>query len=454
MPRQIRMLIGISLLWLPMSMLFDGINSLVLPVQLNSLAAAGSQATLLGLITFAGLVAGGVVQPLAGALSDHFHFRLGRQGFIGLGLLFTLASLAIFVTLHSLVGLMFAYLAIQVSAGIAQAGQQALIPDLVQPEKRGLASGFKGFMDLSGAMLGFVILGWLLSSAGAVWAIAVIAAALLVSYLLALFLTPRVSDAAPRGPAVPLAITQIFHIDMAGRRPFLQLLLVRFLFLLGIYVTGRFLLLFVADRLHLPAAQAAQQAGNLLAILALVTVLASPLTGWLADRFGRRSLIFVGAILAALSAILLIPSVSAAQIAIFGSLMSLGSASFSSASWAMLADLVPRAQSARYFGIANISTVGAAAAAGLFGPLVDLGNRLLPGSGFSLLFGAAALAFIASAISALWLKQHVVKEDLYVGQKDRNGKQIRADTTGLDVVSLQADPALPEEDQDPARGPA
>ena len=73
---------------------------------------------------------------------------------------------------------------------------------------------------------------------------------------------------------------------------------------------------------------------------------------------------------------------------------------------------------------------------------------------FTLILGAAALAFLASAISALVLNRQMVKEDSYVGQKDGNRRKIRADAARLAVISLQADPALPEEDQDPARGAA
>jgi len=61
------------------------------------------------------------------------------------------------------------------------------------------------------------------------------------------------------------------------------------LFLLGTYAVGRFFLYFVADRLGIPRLQAADEAGSLLAGLALATALASPAAGWLADRHGRGS---------------------------------------------------------------------------------------------------------------------------------------------------------------------
>ena len=443
MGRQLRLLFGISVFWLALSVLFDGVNTLVLPLQLSEFADQSHQATILGLLTFVGLIAGALVQPIAGTFSDRLQPFLGRKGFIGIGLVLSLASLYFFATSHSIAGATIGYLAIQVSASIAQAGQQGLIPDLVDENRRGLASGLKGFMDLTGAMLGFVILGQLLGSGQSLPAIGVIAAILVLAYLLATLLTPE--DRANKGSVVKtrtISLREIFRIDLVQQTTFLRLVLARFLFLLGIYATGRFLLFFVADRLGLSEAQAAEQAGNLLAGLALITILASPLTGWLADRIGRVPLMIAGAIFSAVSALMLIGAHSAGQILLFGGLMSLGSAAFAGGSWALLADLVPKNQSARYFGLANFSTAGSAATAGLFGPVIDWVERVTPGLGFSVLFVLASIVFLASVLP---LKGRLLKED---GERYANKRKVRSHTAGLAVVSLPADPAIAKEDKD------
>jgi len=108
-----------------------------------------------------------------------------------------------------------------------------------------------------------------------------------------------------------------------------------------------------------------------------------------------------GALLSAAGALPLIWVASRLEIALFGSLLSLGSAAFTGANWALTADLAPKEEAARFFGLANFGTAGAAAAAGLFGPLMDGANRLAPGSGFPLLFLAATASFLAS-LCALW----------------------------------------------------
>ncbi|HEX2992688.1 MAG TPA: MFS transporter, partial [Anaerolineales bacterium] len=265
MGRQTRLLFGISIFWLALSVLFDGLNTLVLPLQLGVLASQNNQATLLGLFTFFGLLAGALVQPIAGSISDQLQPRLGRKGFIGIGLLLSLISLFFFAAVQSLAGILLGYCAVQISASIAQAGQQGLIPDLVEEKRRGLASGMKGFMDLTGAMLGFVILGQLLGSGLVLTAVGVIAALLVIAYALAVLLTPedKMQRDLPARAKLP-ALTQIFRLDLTQQTSFVRLMIARFLFLLGIYVTGRFLLFFVAERLGLSEAQAAEQAGVLL----------------------------------------------------------------------------------------------------------------------------------------------------------------------------------------------
>lgn len=90
MGRQTRLLIGISVFWLALSVLFDGVNTLVLPLQISAFSGQDNQATILGLFTFVGLFAGALIQPVAGAFSDRLQPVLGRKGFIGIGLVLIL----------------------------------------------------------------------------------------------------------------------------------------------------------------------------------------------------------------------------------------------------------------------------------------------------------------------------------------------------------------------------
>jgi hypothetical protein len=59
---------------------------------------------------------------------------------------------------------------------------------------------------------------------------------------------------------------------------------------------------------------------------------------------------------------------------------------------------VPRRDSARLLGIANVGTAGAAAAAGLFGPLADALRAASPELGYGGVFVAAVVPFALSAL--------------------------------------------------------
>lgn len=393
---QARLLIGVNVFWLALSLLIDGLNTLVLPHRLLALVGEGRQATVLGLITFVGLAVGAAVQPFAGAMSDRSRTRWGRRGVIGLGVLLVLPSLALFGLAGGLIAALLGYLLVQIAASVAQSGQQALLPDLIAPNRRGMAAGLKGFMDVVGATLGFVILGQLLGSGGATPALLAIASALVLLLLLTVLLVHE--PARPAASVERVSIGDVFRFDMRQHRAFALLIASRFLFLLGTYAVGRFFLFFVADRLALDPNDAAAAAGALLGGLGLVTALAALPAGWAADRIGRVPLMVAGAGLSAAGVLLLTRASSSTAILLFGGLMALGSAAFSAANWALTADLAPAAEAARFMALANFGTAGAAAAAGLFGPFVDWGNGRDPGAGYAALFVTAAVAFLASIV--------------------------------------------------------
>jgi MFS family permease len=383
-----RLLLGVSVFWLALSALSDGLTTLVLPRQLADLVADERRATVLGAVTAVGLFAAMLVQPVAGAASDRLGSRWGRRGFVALGALLALAALALLGAAGTVWAIAGAYLLVQVAASVAQAGQQGYLPDLVPPDRRGTAAGLKAAMDTGGALVAFLAIGGLLAG-GLSWALLGAGAVVAVALALTLLLVGE----EPRDAAVPprLGLLDAFRVDLRAHRAFARLVAARFLFLLGAYAVGRFFLFYVADRLRLDAGRAAAEAGALLGALTLLTVLAAPPAGLLADRLGRPPLMAAGAALSTLGALVLIPASSGAVILLGGGLMALGSGAFGSANWAQTADAVPPAEAGRFMALANLGTAGGAAAAGLLGPLVDA-------AGYPALFAAAALAFAASGL--------------------------------------------------------
>ena len=395
-----RTLVGISVFWVGLSMLGDGFTTLVLPLRLTSLADPGILATVVGLITFVGIGAGLLVQPLAGALSDRFVGRSGRRAVLAAGVALIVVALAFFVAAPTLLAILLAFVLVQVAMNIAQAAQQAFIPDLIGERWRGRAAGLKGFADLGGAFLAFLLLASLLGSGSITVATAAIGAIVVLTALLAIVLVREpVGPGRPAERSTRLTFRAAFSINPRDHRQFVTVVLARFLFLLGTFAVGRFFLLLVAARLGLDPAGAADETAGILAILALVTAVGALPAGWLTDRFGRESVMVLGGLASAVGVLLLLVAGSAWQIVVFGSVMAAGSALFATANWAMTTDLVPRDEAARFMGLANFGTAGAAAAAGLVGPIADLLRGVAPSLGYDGILIAAAGAMVLSVVA-------------------------------------------------------
>ena len=362
--------LGVSVGWLAISMVADGVPALLLPHRL--LTDGGADATRLGLITLVAIGVAALLQPAAGWVSD----RVGRFGVIAAGTAMAVAGLVLLLAPDGAVpGTVIALGGVSV----AQAGQQALLPDRIGPRWRGRAGGLKNAFDVAGAFGGFVVLAALLGAGHAALATGALAVVLIIGAALTRVLV--------RSEGSPDALREGTPERVDAVR-LARLVAARFLFLLGIYAVGRFLLLFVAERFELGADAAGGEAGMVLALLAIVTVAASVPSGWLADRVGRRPLMLAGGGIGAIGIGLLPTAGSLETVLGFGALMAVGSAAFGSASWAMLADLTRSAHAGRLMGLANLGTAGAAAAAGLFGFVVD-------GAGFGPAFALAALASLA-----------------------------------------------------------
>jgi MFS family permease len=401
-----RLILGISVLWLALNMASESATALVLPEAIEDEVSASYAATVIGLVSLVALALAALIQPLAGLASDRLRPKWTRSRFIGWSLGPAVVATISFGLADSVATLIGSYVLLLIALSIVQGGLQGFLPEMVSEEKRGLAAGMKGLFDLVGAMLGFAVLGTLIETQGAAPAMLLAAITLVLLFVATLMLVREGNPLAAPGSAtrVPGAFSFSSLIkggfDMGALPPseFSRLIASRFLFLLGVYAIGRFFLLFLADLLAVDEDQAAQEAGYILATLALVTGFFAPVGGWLADRWGRAPTMRVGAFVGAGGAILLVLAESQASVLLFGSLMALGTALFVSANWATAADLAPEGEEGRSMALASLGTSGAIACAGLFGPVIDAGSAISDGLGFDLLFGISALCMAGSAI--------------------------------------------------------
>jgi MFS family permease len=359
-----RLPVGISVMWVALAFVGDGLASLVLPALLASNA---DTATAIGLISFVGLGLAVAAQPIAGSLSDRWRDGLDRRWFIALLVVPTILGLVALAAARSVPAVAVAFIVVVVAASGVQAGQQTLIPEAVPSGQRGRAASLKTAFDIGGAFVAFVVLGAVLE-AGGVAAAAAVTAIVVVGGLAVMTVTVAPCVPATRAPKVPRPDASRPRAIPIG---FWELVASRFLFLFGIYAVGRFLLLLVADRVAVPADTAVAETGGLLALFTLTTAGAALALGPAVDRIGRRRLAVVGAATGAAGVALFVAPAGLAGVIVAGTLMSIGTAAFTTANWAALTDLAPPADAGRLMGLANVGTGGAAAAAGLVGPVID-----------------------------------------------------------------------------------
>jgi MFS family permease len=181
-----------------------------------------------------------------------------------------------------------------------------------------------------------------------------------------------------------------------GSAEFKSAILLRFLFMLGLYPIQRFILFLLEDRYGVdnPLARA-----SVFVILAIIVAAAGGLTAGLLDNFFSAKQLLYASVLVAAGALVGVAFSPTLYILVVPSLiLAFTAGAFQALNWGAIANALPDEEAARYFGLANIATAGASALTGLFGPLVDFANRFVPGATYQILFTICALVTLSCVL--------------------------------------------------------
>lgn len=365
--------------------------------------------TALGFTTFAGLLVAIVVQPIVGVFSDRTRSPWGRRvPYMAFGTLLVIACLYVIAGAPTFGVVVAGVLLIQMASNIVQGPWQALIPDQVPEMQRGRVAGLKAMLDIVAFVVGRQAAGQLVGRAP-VWGEAAIVLAVsvpVVMLLLALGLTVwgarEASDAAVLAPqrTVHAALAASFAVDLRANPAFGWWFANRLLFWMSFLILNTFLLFFVIDVIGVAEAEAQRLLGQISTLLGAALALVALPAGWLSDRVGRKPLVIVAGVLASLGTVLLILSRDVSLLIVAAVLVGLGVGMFLGANWALVTDIVPREEAARYLGIANIASAGGSALARILGgAVIDPFNAALGSStaGYLVVYSIAALGFLCSA---------------------------------------------------------
>ena len=352
-------LLRLSGYWLGLIAVVTGIG-VILQERIKDLVPDPTiQYTTLGIIQGAGVIIAVLVQPIAGSLSDYTISRFGRRKpYILVGTLLDVVFLIGIATSNTVLAVGAFVVLLQFSANFAQGPFQGYIPDLVPPSQVGLASGLVGLFTVLGAVVGTGLASIGLATGD--FTIPTIALGIIeLLTMLSLFFRLDEGRAAKdrAGRSWGAIAKEAWARDVLKERSFMFLVASRFFVLGG----GAFLL-----GLQVPYLERAQgivdndeRAGLIFAttgIVALCTAISTIPAARIADRVGRKPVIYVACLIAGIGMTIcgLAPSI---PIFIGGAvLMGIGTGSFLAVDWALMTDIIPKASAGRYMGISNVAT--------------------------------------------------------------------------------------------------
>jgi len=409
MPREFRPIdyAKITIFGLAMTALWSSLHSIILPLRIADFIPAGKQATYLGLLTVTGLLLAIAVQPIAGAFSDRSGFRWGRRRpYILIGAIATLSFLP-GISLAGRLSILFAiYYLLQISSNTALGPYLAFIPDLVPEEKRGLASGVKGLLEIAGAGVAIWLIGQLMGNYSLgdggrwLWLSLGILGIIFLSTMVATIVTVKERPGVG-GPRLPLLsiLRKSFKIDVKANPDFIRFVLSRLFFIIPLTAFQAFGLYFFRD--YLGVANPAAVMGNFTLVSSLCMIGMVYPAGFLSDRFGRKPIALTSGFIAALGIGLLFFFRSYEFILIAAILMGIGFGGLWASNWALATDLAPKDEAGKYIGLTNLASAGGSALARLQGPMIDYFNARRFGLGYTAMLTTSFTSLIVSS-ALLW----------------------------------------------------
>ncbi len=456
--------ITINIYWLGLATVSQA-NGLIQPLLIQGFVGPEQQGTAYGNLRLYTLMVALLAQALAGMLSDRSTLRWGRRRpFILIGTLLNAVCIVAMGASPSYVFLFGAVVFSQIASNFAHGAEQGLIPDLAPQDRRGLFSGVKSVMDLLPVIIVALTIGQLIA-AGRMWAgIGMEIGILLLAMLITMFVreeplrgTPEPLNWQPFGRLAAMTLvfmaiilslggivnwigrlmsgvsalsTLLVVMGVAGllamtgaivagvwvsvrisigsedarRCPsFAWWVINRLAFLVGAINISTFAVYFLQARLGMEGEEAADPASRLMMVVGILILLCALPSGWLADRIGRKRLVALSGVVAALGTLILLLSPSMTVIYAGGCLIGAATGTFFTTNWALGTDIVPKDEAGKYLGISNLAGAGAGAVgAYIGGPIADYFAARAPQSpevGYLLIVAIYAGLFLLSTLT-------------------------------------------------------
>lgn len=417
-------LLAVTAYWLAITVLWGAFTFSVIPRLVESPGVLGSSShplagLAIGVITTAGVLIAILVQPTIGSISDNTRSRLGRRKpYIligtGLDLLFlTFAAWAFWNQNYwAFVG---AVALLQFSSNFAQGPYQGYIPDLVPGRQVGVASGMLGAANIAGNLLGpglailFVavlpgVLGFPEITLGLFAAIALVE---VTTMLITVFFVPD-RAAPPTDKTLRQRALGAWGTDLLAHHDYVWLLISRALVLTALVSLQAFAVFFLENAHAMDPDRAQASQFPIIVTVAVSALLSAVPGGLISSRIGRKPVLYVAIGLGVLGAALI--AIGPEYWMVIAAAVPIGICSgvFLGVDWALMTDIIPKAESGRYMGISNIAVASAGPIASTVGGLVVFVASLLafgPDVAYRAIFVVMAIELGLGA----WALRHVAE---------------------------------------------
>jgi MFS family permease len=414
-------LLAVTAYWLAITVLWGAFTFSVIPRLVESPGVLGSSThplagLAIGLITTAGVLIAIIVQPTMGAISDHTRTRLGRRkpyilaGTFADLLFLSFAAWAFWN--QSYWAFVAAVALLQLSSNFAQGPYQGYIPDLVPSRQVGIASGLLGAANIAGNLLGpglailFVavlpgVLGFSLVTLGL---FAAIGAVELTTMLITVVFVP--DHPAPESVEPPRSLREralgAWGTDLLGNHDYVWLLISR-LFVLTALVSLQAFAVFFLENAHGMSRDDAQTAQfPVIVTVAVAALLSAVPGGWISSRVGRKPVLFVAIVLGVIGAVVIALGPEYWMVVAAAVPIGICSGVFLGVDWALMTDIIPKAESGRYMGISNIAVASAGPIASTVGGVVVFAASMValgPATAYRLIFVLMAAELVIGALA-------------------------------------------------------
>ncbi len=378
----IQLLWGATIMLVPLLMIdyaCGGVSECTRPVAILGAFAPG-KGTAEAIISVVGSIVAIAVQPTIAAISDYTTSRFGRRKpFIFVGTLLDMAFITGLYLAGSWVGVFVFMVLLQFSSNFAQGPFQGYMPDLVPEDQVGRASGLMGLMMLVGTGGGAMLVSAAQWLGNPRYVLLFVVAAELVTMLVTMVRVRRGRQGLSReGRSWVRVAAGTWGTDILAERSYLWLLASRLFLLMATGTLSALAFFYMQDSFGLERSSALAYAGVAAALMVVFGALATLPSGTLSERHGRKRLIYAAASVGAVGMVVLVVAPHPLVALAFVVLIGIGSGMFLAVDWALMTDIIPKAESGRYMGISNVVTGSSGAISGAIGLVIlDAGNAAL-----------------------------------------------------------------------------